>query len=52
MGVFRRLAAHMRDHFGADDMGKRKSFYFFPWHFNFFVRWGGRARMGCWLGLA
>ena len=49
VGVYRRLAAHMRDHFGSDDMGKRKSFYFFPWHFNFFVRWagcGGWARAG------
>jgi tRNA-dihydrouridine synthase 3 len=36
--VYRRLASYMRDHFGNDDMGKRKAFYFYPWHFNFLVR--------------
>ncbi|KAF8063726.1 DUS3L [Scenedesmus sp. PABB004] len=39
VGVYRRLAGHMKAHFGDDAWGKRKAFYFFPWHFAFFSRY-------------
>lgn len=29
----------MKEHFGSDDWGKRKSFYFLPWHLGFFARY-------------
>jgi tRNA-dihydrouridine synthase 3 len=38
VGVYRQLVAHMKTYFGADEMGKRKAFYFLPWHFQFFHR--------------
>ena len=37
-GIYRQLVSHMKDHFGDDAKGKRKAFYFLPWHFNFFCR--------------
>ena len=37
--IYRRLVAHMRQHFGDDARGKRAAFYFLPWHFNFFSRY-------------
>jgi tRNA-dihydrouridine synthase 3 len=39
VGVYRRLVSHMREHFGDDDKGRQKSWYFLPWHFNFFHRY-------------
>lgn len=39
VGVYRQLASYMKEHFGDDAMGKRKSFYFLPWHFSFFHRY-------------
>lgn len=43
VGVYRQLAAYMKEHFRDDARGKRSAFYFLPWHFNFFsrYRWGG-----------
>jgi len=37
--VYRRLVALMREHFGDDAMGRRKAWYFLPWHFSFFHRY-------------
>mmetsp|Transcript_16089 Transcript_16089/g.40885 ORF Transcript_16089/g.40885 Transcript_16089/m.40885 type:complete len:451 (-) Transcript_16089:81-1433(-) len=39
IGVYRQLISHMKDHFGNDAMGKRKAWYFLPWHFSFFCRY-------------
>eukprot|EP00775_Hariotina_reticulata_P009095 gene9095-9265_t len=39
IGVYRQLAAHMKQHFGDDAMGRRKAFFFLPWHFSFFCRY-------------
>ncbi len=39
VGVYRRLVSHMKEHFGDDAMGRRKAFYFLPWHFDFFCRY-------------
>jgi len=39
VGVYMQLVSHMKEHFGADDMGRRKAFYFLPWHFSFFCRY-------------
>jgi tRNA-dihydrouridine synthase 3 len=36
--VYRRLTAYMKEYFGDDEMGKRKAFYFLPWHLGFFCR--------------
>jgi len=37
--VYRTLTKYMKDHFGDDDMGKKKSWYFLPWHFQFLSRY-------------
>jgi tRNA-dihydrouridine synthase 3 len=50
VGVYRQLAAHMKEHFRDDERGKRSAFYFLPWHFNFFSRYrwvGGRGAGVC-----
>lgn len=39
LGIYRRLVSHMKDHFGDDAKGRRKAFYFLPWHFDFFCRY-------------
>lgn len=39
IGLYHRLAANFKDHFGTDDFGKRHAFYFLPWHFGFFCRY-------------
>jgi tRNA-dihydrouridine synthase 3 len=39
VGIYRQLTTYMKEHFGDDDKGKRKAFYFLPWHFDFFTRW-------------
>lgn len=39
IGVYRQLISHMKEHFGDDEMGKRKAWYFLPWHFSFFCRY-------------
>ena len=38
VSVYRRLAVYMREHFGDDAKGRRKAFYFLPWHFDFLSR--------------
>ncbi len=37
--IYRRLTAYMKEYFGDDDMGRRKAFYFLPWHLGFFCRY-------------
>jgi tRNA-dihydrouridine synthase 3 len=39
VGIYRQLAVYMREYFGDDDKGRRKAFYFLPWHLGFFVRY-------------
>ncbi len=39
VGIYRWLVAHMKEHFGDDAMGRRKAFYFLPWHFDFLCRY-------------
>mmetsp|Transcript_23220 Transcript_23220/g.64375 ORF Transcript_23220/g.64375 Transcript_23220/m.64375 type:complete len:475 (-) Transcript_23220:1945-3369(-) len=37
--IYRTLACYMKDHFGDDDMGRKKSWNFLPWHFEFLSRY-------------
>mmetsp|Transcript_82244 Transcript_82244/g.166650 ORF Transcript_82244/g.166650 Transcript_82244/m.166650 type:complete len:397 (-) Transcript_82244:1468-2658(-) len=37
--VYRTLANYMKDHFGDDAMGRKKSWNFLPWHFEFLSRY-------------
>mmetsp|Transcript_20251 Transcript_20251/g.42432 ORF Transcript_20251/g.42432 Transcript_20251/m.42432 type:complete len:448 (-) Transcript_20251:24-1367(-) len=37
--VYRRLAWYSKEHFGDDDKGKRKAFFFLPFHWEFFCRY-------------
>ncbi len=39
LGIYRQLVSHMKEHFGDDAKGRRKAFYFLPWHFDFFCRY-------------
>jgi len=39
IGVYRTLANYMKDHFGNDEMGKKKAWNFLPWHFEFLCRY-------------
>jgi tRNA-dihydrouridine synthase 3 len=39
VAVYRRLVAYMKEHFGDDERGRRKSWYFLPWHFDFLSRY-------------
>ncbi|GLI71425.1 hypothetical protein VaNZ11_016639, partial [Volvox africanus] len=39
VGVFRLLVSYMKEHFGDDERGRRKAWYFFPWHFDFLTRY-------------
>jgi hypothetical protein len=38
VGVYRQLVSLMKAHFGDDALGRRKAWYFLPWHFSFFHR--------------
>jgi tRNA-dihydrouridine synthase 3 len=38
VGVYRLLVSYMKEHFGDDERGRRKAWYFFPWHFDFLTR--------------
>ena len=37
--IYRRLVAYMKEHFGDDERGRKKSWYFLPWHFDFLTRY-------------
>ncbi|PNW77131.1 hypothetical protein CHLRE_10g423400v5 [Chlamydomonas reinhardtii] len=39
VGVYRLLVSYMKEHFGDDERGRRKAWYFFPWHFDFLNRY-------------
>ena len=39
IAVYWQLSVHFKEHFGSDEHGKRHSFYFLPWHFEFFCRY-------------
>lgn len=36
--IYRRFTAYMKEYFGDDERGRRKAFYFLPWHLGFFCR--------------
>jgi tRNA-dihydrouridine synthase 3 len=36
---YRRFVSYMKEYFYDDDLGKRRAFYFLPWHFSFFSRY-------------
>ena len=33
------LACYMKEHFGDDELGHKRAWYFFPWHFDFLSRY-------------
>lgn len=37
--IYFRFASYMREHFGNDDLGKKRIMGFLPWHFSFFHRY-------------
>lgn len=37
--VYRTLTTYMKEHFGDDEMGRKKSWHFLPWHFEFLCRY-------------
>jgi tRNA-dihydrouridine synthase 3 len=37
--IYCRLVSYMKEHFGDDEKGRRKAFYFLPWHFDFLCRY-------------
>jgi hypothetical protein len=39
VGIYRRFTSYMKDYFYDDALGKRRAFYFLPWHFEFFCRY-------------
>jgi tRNA-dihydrouridine synthase 3 len=39
VGIYRQFVSYMKEYFGDDAKGKRKAFYFLPWHFSFFFRY-------------
>ena len=39
ISVYRTLTTFMKEHFGDDDMGRKKAWNFLPWHFEFFSRY-------------
>ena len=39
IAVYWQLSVYFKEHFGSDEHGKRHSFYFLPWHFEFFCRY-------------
>ena len=39
VGVYRQLVSHMKEHFGADDRGRKRAMFFLPWHVSFFCRY-------------
>uniref|UniRef100_A0A7R9VK75 tRNA-dihydrouridine(47) synthase [NAD(P)(+)] n=2 Tax=Chlamydomonas euryale TaxID=1486919 RepID=A0A7R9VK75_9CHLO len=44
VALYREFYGLMRDHFGDDDMGRRKAWYFAPWHHAFFHRYRSRPQ--------
>jgi tRNA-dihydrouridine synthase 3 len=38
IAVYYTLTSYMKEYFGSDDLGRKKSWTFLPWHFSFFSR--------------
>ena len=38
VGIYRTLVSYMKEHFGDDERGRQKAFYFLPFHLEFFCR--------------
>ncbi len=45
VGIYYQLVRYMKEHFGDDAKGRKKAFYFLPWHFNFFCRYRYFAKL-------
>ncbi|CAB9528561.1 synthase [Seminavis robusta] len=41
IAIYRRLTCYMKDHFGDDELGRKKSWNFLPWHLDFLARYTG-----------
>lgn len=39
IGVYRKLASYMKEHFRDDELGKKRAMEFLPWHLGFFCRY-------------
>ena len=39
VGIYYQLVSYMKEHFGDDAKGRKKAFYFLPWHFHFLCRY-------------
>lgn len=39
MEIYHRLCGYFREHFGDDEIGRKRSLYFLSWHFSFFSRY-------------
>lgn len=39
VGVYRRLALYMKEHFRDDELGRKRAMRFLPWHLDFFCRY-------------
>ena len=39
IAIYRKLATYCKEYFGNDDVGRKLSWKFLPWHFNFFSRY-------------
>ena len=39
IGVYLKLCGYFKEHFRADDLGKKRYMEFMPWHFGFFCRY-------------
>lgn len=39
IAMYHTLAVYMKDHFGSDERGKKKAWYFYPFHFEWFARY-------------
>lgn len=39
VAIYRQFVSYMKDYFHDDDLGKKRAFYFLPWHFCFFSRY-------------
>lgn len=39
VAIYFKLTGYMKEHFGNDQLGKKRSMYFLPWHFSLFSRY-------------
>lgn len=45
--VYYKLTTYMKDYFGSDELGRKKSWNFLPWHFSFFSRYQSYPVSSC-----